>query len=202
MDDFRYLGFEALVVVPQTPTIYIGESHALVAGCFEATFGHRLDFGSLGRTTIVGVLEIVRLQVAHGSRAVQLRGTIIIINVVSFDEQSYAYIFEGYFRSPVAATDIIVGGCSRAVRGKRIVDLETLLRFVDADFVLGPDFRTRRRSPLTAQWLHLFYQIRHDLSVLQIIVTFGTVARFDVVRVVQTIQRVRGNVNSSANLYK
>lgn len=109
----------------------------------------------------------------------------------------FAHILERYFGCPIAS-NVVVGDVISgvAVRGQWIVDLEALLRFI-AGLVFRPDFGTGGRSALRTQWFDLLYQIRHDISILQIIVPLGAVSWFDLVNVVQTGQRIGRYVNSS-----
>lgn len=75
-----------------------------------------------------------------------------------------------------------------------IVHFEALLVLVRGQFFFRPDPRLRRLSSSGLERLQLLDEVRHNISILQIIVSFATVAGFHFVYIVQALERVGGNM--------
>lgn len=78
-----------------------------------------------------------------------------------------------------------------------VVQLEALLVSVRSRFLLRQNLRFRRGSSSGFERLHLFDEICHNVSVFEIIVSLATVSGLHLVRVVQALERVGGNVHPS-----
>lgn len=71
-----HLGFQALVIITQSPCIYVGQSHAFVTGGLDSVLLLECRRSRLvtrfGRLTVF-LLEVFGLQITHRRSCIQLR---------------------------------------------------------------------------------------------------------------------------------